>query len=145
DRVPKDAMMSINPAHKILAIADHVLAGEIAFRDGKVDDAIASLRKGMEIEDDLLYMEPPEWIQPVRHTLGAVLLSAGRADDAEAVYKADLVHWPENGWSLYGLARCYESQGKTTEADAARERFAKAWNRADVKIGSSCLCVPSNG
>lgn len=140
-RVPAGAMMSINPAHKILDIADHVLAGEIAFRRGDVDVAVRELRAGVAIEDDLLYMEPPEWVQPVRHALGAVLESAGRCKDAEAVYREDLVIWPENGWSLFGLERCLRDRGATAEADAVEKRFKTTWSRADTKIGASCVCV----
>jgi tetratricopeptide (TPR) repeat protein len=140
-RVPEGAMMSINPAHKILSIADHVLAGEIAFRRGDVDVAVRELRAGAAIEDDLLYMEPPEWVQPVRHALGAVLESAGRCKDAEVVYREDLKAWPENGWALYGLSRCLRERGATAEADEMEKRFKSSWSRADTKIGASCVCV----
>ncbi len=140
-RVPEGAMMSINPAHKILSIADHVLAGEIAFRRGDVDVAVRELRAGVAIEDDLLYMEPPEWVQPVRHALGAVLESSGRCKEAEAVYREDLVIWPENGWALYGLSHCLRERGATAEADSVEKRFKATWSRADTKIGASCVCV----
>lgn len=140
--VPEDRIMMINPARKVLSVADHMLEGEIAFREGKVEEAVSALREGIEIEDSLLYMEPPEWIQSVRHTLGAVLVHERRFAEAEAVYREDLDHWPENGWSLLGLARSLKGQGKTGEADQVQKRFEKAWARADVKIGSSCLCIP---
>ncbi len=139
--VPKDAMMAINPAERILQIAGYVLDGEIAYRKGDIDQAAASLREAIATEDDLKYMEPPEWIQPVRHTLGAILTSDGRYGEAEKVYREDLKEWPENGWSLYGLAQCLRSRGATAEADQVERRFRKAWSRADVTIGSSCLCV----
>lgn len=139
--VPKDAVVAINPAEKILAIAGHVLDGEIAYRKGDIERAVASLKEAVKIEDDLRYMEPPEWIQPVRHTLGAILLSDGRYEEAEKVYREDLKEWPENGWSLYGLAQCLRARGATAEADQVERRFRKAWSRADVTIGSSCMCV----
>jgi tetratricopeptide (TPR) repeat protein len=131
-----------NQAKQLLAIASHVLAGEIAAQKGDHDTAIAELTKGVEIEDTNTYDEPPDWVQPARHALGAVLLRAGRAEEAEKVYRQDLVHWPENGWSLWGLARALEMQKKTDEAAAVKARFAKAWSRADVKIDSTCLCLP---
>lgn len=142
--VPEGAMMAINPAAKVLSIAEHALAGEIAFRSGKIDDAVKELTAAAEIEDTLQYMEPPDWVQPVRHTLGAVLVSAKRFDDAEKVYRADLARWPENGWSLFGLAQCMEAKG-SPEAAELRERFKKAWSRADTEIESTCLCVPGDG
>lgn len=142
-KIPVDALMAINPAHKVLSIADHMLAGEIAFRKGNFDEAIKQLREGVRIEDTLLYVEPPEWIQPVRHTLGAVLIEAKRYPDAEVTYREDLAFWPENAWSLFGLAKSLRAQGKTADADQVEKRFNAAWARADVKIGASCLCVPA--
>lgn len=139
--VPEDAMMSINKAHQILSIARHMLDGEIAYRRGSIDEAVSQLEKAIAIEDNLMYMEPPEWVQPVRHTLGAILVDAGRFDEAEKVYRADLREWPENGWSLHGLEKCLRARGATSEADEVEKRFQKTWAHADTKIGSSCLCV----
>lgn len=140
-KIPENALTGINPAHKVLSIASHMLTGEIALAEGKLDVAASEMRKAVEIEDDLLYMEPPEWIQPSRHTLAAVLVRARKYDEAERVYREDLAHWPENGWSLFGLAQCLKASGKTAEADEVQRRFEKAWARADLKITSSCLCV----
>jgi len=106
DAIPQDALMAINKAHAVLDIARLMLVGEIAYNRGDVDTAIAKLREAAALEDKLLYMEPPEWIQPTRHALGAILLDAGRASEAEEVYRRDLEKWPENGWALYGLAEC---------------------------------------
>lgn len=139
--VPPDAMISINKAHKVLSIAAHMLEGEIAYREGRIDDAVRELSAGVAVEDDLLYMEPPEWLQPVRHTLGAVLASQERWSEAERVYREDLRRWPENGWSLHGLARALGEQGKASQSAEVEDRFRRAWARADISIGSSCLCV----
>lgn len=141
ENVPQDALMSINPAHDVLAIAGKVLDGEIAYRRGEIDEAVSLFKAAIALEDKLLYMEPPEWIQPVRHVLGAVLLEAGRFDEAERVYREDLKKWPENGWSLYGISRCLASKGDASEATEYEERFRKAWAKADVKIHASCLCI----
>lgn len=140
--LPADAAMAINPAKDILAIARHMLRGEIAFRRGAIDDAVSELRQGIEIEDRLRYMEPPEWIQPVRHTLGAILVHAGRYDEAEKVYREDLTKWPNNGWSLYGLTQSLRGRGADAkEIEESEKRFREVWARADQKIGASCLCV----
>lgn len=139
--LPEGAMMAINPAKDTMAVARRMLDGELAYRSGDIETAVRELREAVEIEDRLRYMEPPDWIQPVRHTLGAVLLDAGRVEEAEAVYREDLARLPENGWSLYGLAECLEARSSAEEG-AVRERFARAWSRADTSIGASCLCVP---
>jgi len=143
--VPPDAQMAVNPASKFLSIADHMLSGEIAYRRGDIDVSVRELREAIALEDELRYIEPPDWIQPVRHTLGAVLVSAKRYDEAEAVYRKDLEIWPENGWSLQGLAECLRAQGRlsgASGAEAVEQRFAKAWHRADTQAGTSCLCIP---
>lgn len=139
--VPEGAMMMINPATNILDIAEHMLAGEILYREGRIDEAVFELRRAVKLEDALTYMEPPDWIQPTRHTLGAVLMSAGRYAQAEQVYREDLKYWPENGWALFGLSECLKARGASAEAQEAQQRFEKAWSRADTKIRSTCLCV----
>jgi tetratricopeptide (TPR) repeat protein len=140
-KVPHDALMAVSPAKTVLRTAEHMLAGELAYRQGRMDDACAELHEAVKAENELLYMEPPEWILPVRHALGAVLIETGRHAEAEQVYRDDLKKWPNNGWSLYGLAACLEARGATAEAAEVERQFEKAWARADTKIGSSCLCV----
>ena len=73
---------------KLLAVAEEMLAGEIAYRRGEYDACFARLRAAIALEDDLPYDEPWGWMQPIRHALGALLLEQGRA--AEAVYREDL-------------------------------------------------------
>ncbi len=86
-------------------------------------------------------MEPPDWILPVRHALGAVLVRAGRYDDAEQVYRDDLEKWPENAWSLLGLEQCARGRGQTAEAATLKKRGDKAWARSPISTQTSCLCV----
>jgi len=140
-KIPPEAKMAINPAKNVMALADHVLEGEIAFRRGEVDAAVDHLRAATKLEDDLTYMEPPDWLLPSRHTLGAFLVSAKRYEEAEKVYREDLAAWPENGWSLFGLAECLKALGKDEEAAAVRQRFEAIWSGADTKLSSTCLCV----
>jgi tetratricopeptide (TPR) repeat protein len=120
-----------------LAIAVHALAGEIAARLGRRDEAIAHFTEALKIEDAQVYTEPPDWYYPIRHSLGAVLLKAGRAVEAEAVYRKDLERFRENGWALFGLAQALHAQGKHAEAAAVDERFRKAWASADVTLTAS--------
>jgi tetratricopeptide (TPR) repeat protein len=140
-KIAPEVMMAINPARNVLAIADRVLAGEIALARDDLDTAAAELREAVKLEDGLVYMEPPDWLLPARHTLGAVLVRAKRFEEAEQVYRADLVAWPENGWSLFGLAQCLSALGKDDEATAVKKRFEAVWSDADTKLASTCLCV----
>ena len=120
-----------------LRIATRALGGEIAARRGALDEGIARFREAMKIEDDQLYTEPPDWYYPIRHSLAAVLLRAGRAVEAEQLYREDLKRFPENGWSLFGLAQALRAQGKSVEAADVDARFARAWAGADVTLTAS--------
>jgi tetratricopeptide (TPR) repeat protein len=120
-----------------LRIASHILDGELNLRRGNADAAVAALRNAVTIEDGIPYAEPPIWHHPPRQILGAVLLEAGRAAEAEAVYREDLKRFRENGWSLFGLARSLEAQQRASEAAEARQRFERAWARADIQLTSS--------
>ena len=128
-----------NPSSKIALVAQQVLAGEIAAAEGDYQKAIGLLEQGVLYEDQLTYSEPAPWHIPVRHTLGAVLLKANRPEKAEAVYLEDLENIRDNGWSLIGLYQSYRAQGKTIDAEETRQRFKKAWAKADIEISGSVL------
>ena len=128
---------STNTGVAILRIAPEVVAGEIAAKRKQWDQALLHLDRAVRYEDGLIYQEPADWHAPVRQTLGAVLLEAGRPDEAEAVFWEDLRKNPENGWSLFGLTQALEAQGKKDQAAAARTRFQKAWEHADVTLTSA--------
>ena len=125
-----------------LQIATAVVEGELAARKGRTDEAIDTLNKAVAMEDAFPYAEPPLWHQPTRQVLGALLLEAGRAREAEMVYLKDLEVFRENGWSLFGLVRSLEAQGRRDEAAAAERRFKKAWARADLALTSSRVMSP---
>ena len=124
-------------AKTAVSIAVHALLGEIATRSGKADEGIAHFRAALKIEDAGLYFEPPRWYYPIRHSLGAALLKAGKSTEAEAVYRDDLKRFPENGWSLFGLTAALEAQGKSAEVAAVKQRFAKAWAGSDITLTAS--------
>jgi tetratricopeptide (TPR) repeat protein len=141
--IPADAPYDFDTVHQYLDVEKHLVAGEIMVReDGQMEAGLAELQKGVDAQDALHYSEPPDWLIPARHSLGAGLLLAKKYPEAEAVYRDDLARNPENGWSLYGLAKALRLEGKTKEAAAVDRRFKKAWSAADVTIESSCLCLP---
>ena len=128
---------STNSGFAQLRIAPDVVAGEIAARRKDWDTATRHLERAVRFEDSLIYQEPADWHAPVRQTLGAVLLEAGRADEAEAVFWEDLKKNPEQGWSLFGLKQALEAQGKKDDAALVEARFQKAWHEADVVLTSA--------
>ena len=136
-RLEQIRIWGLNPTSSLAEIAAAGLHAEIAAARKNTRTAVAQLRKAIAIEESLIYGEPPDWFYPVRHNLGAVLLEAGRPGAAEKVYREDLARFPDNGWSLFGLAQSLRAQGKKQEADAVQRRFEAAWQHADVEITAS--------
>jgi tetratricopeptide (TPR) repeat protein len=138
--VPAGWSIGVNPAASILAVARCMAEGELLWREGRAEEAFALLREAVALEDALIYDEPPGWMQPVRHALGALLLADGRLDEAEKVYRADLLDNPRNAWSTLGLSQTLRAQGRNAEADAMAPELKLTWARADVEPPASCYC-----
>jgi tetratricopeptide (TPR) repeat protein len=141
--VPKEDFVSNNSCEALLAVAIPMVEGEILIAEGKIDGGIEQLRAAIQKEDALKYDEPPGWLIPVRHSLGAVLMKQQRFAEAEQVYRDDLARLPENGWSLLGLAETLRKQKKNADEVAQTQaQFEKVWAKADLTITTSCLCQP---
>ena len=141
--VPKEDFVSNNSCEALLAVTISMVEGEILIAEGKIDSGIEQLRAAIQKEDALKYDEPPGWLIPVRHSLGAVLMKQQRFADAEQVYRNDLARLPENGWSLLGLAESLRKQKKNVDEVAQTQaKFKKVWAKADLTITTSCLCQP---
>ena len=123
----------INSGLSVLAVGSSVLEGEILASEGDLAGAESKLRTAVSHEDSLQYQEPPDWSFPSRHELGDVLLRAKKPKEAEAVFQADLINWPENGYALQGLHDALVAQGKDGEAAPLIARVNKAWSHADSK------------
>ncbi|MDE2690816.1 MAG: tetratricopeptide repeat protein [Acidobacteriota bacterium] len=121
----------------LVRLTEHLLAGEIQATRGRMGRAIDEMRSAVTLQDSFRYAEPPSFHYPVRQSLGAVLLEAGRASEAEAVYRRDLEHNPHNGWSLFGLAQALRAQERNQEANEVHKRFVEAWQSADVEPEAS--------
>jgi tetratricopeptide (TPR) repeat protein len=134
--IPAEQALNQNPAKAVLGVAKAHLAGEMAAKQGRIDEAVVQLERAIEQEDELTYAEPPEWYLPMRQRLGSILLAAGRPVRAEKAFRADLVHRPENGWSLHGLAQSLRAQKRPKAAAKIEARFEKAWKTADVKLAA---------
>jgi len=140
ERVKKTADIStasfrVHPAKNLLAVVGGILEGEIQRMAGDLDAAIASFERAAAAQEALVYDEPEPLPLSARHWLGAALLEALRFDDAERIYRAELVHHPHNGWSLLGLQQALAGRGaKSADVDAD---LATSWSRSDTWIRSS--------
>jgi len=136
---PADAPAGLNTAKDLMAVASLVASARIAIAQGKHDEAIATLREATSKEDALAYDEPADWFVPIRHLLGEELLKAGKAAEAEGVYRDDLQRHPDNGWALYGLAQALKAQQKVDAAATVEEQFKRAWKDADLALAASAF------
>ncbi|KAM5515532.1 TPR domain-containing protein [Fusarium oxysporum f. sp. phaseoli] len=136
-------------AGTVFQVASRMLEGELEYRKGNFDQAFAHLRDGVRLEDMLPYADPPVWLQPVRHALGALLLEQGLIDKAKEVYKQDLGLTKKlprrkarlnNVWALHGLYECLTRSGQSQEAERIRLQRDIAVASADISLGASCFC-----
>jgi len=115
------------PAQDVLKLARSVVQGRIAQAQGDHKTAIESFEQAAALQDSLPYMEPPYWYYPVRQSLAAAFLQAGRLDDAEAQFRRALQRAPNNGWSHYGLLELYKARGDADGAGREEGELTKSW------------------
>jgi tetratricopeptide (TPR) repeat protein len=128
NRADFSALLAVGvPALDVLKLARTLAVGRLAQAQGDGQAAIAAFEEAAALQDGLPYTEPPFWYYPVRQTLAAALLQAGRLDEAEAQFKRALERAPNNGWSYFGLAKVYTALGNATAAREAEENLAKTW------------------
>jgi tetratricopeptide (TPR) repeat protein len=137
---PPDAMLGEqNKANAVLGVASHVIEARIAAAQGQRDVAISHWKKAVEMQDTLNYDEPADWYYPVRESLGAALLTAGKAADAESVFREDLHQNPRNPRSLFGLREALRAQGKEADATWVDRQFKETWKDADTTLTLAAL------
>lgn len=115
------------PAREIVHTARAVAGGRLADVRGDRPAAIKAYHEAVAVQDALPYTEPPHWYYPVRQSLGAALLRAGRLDEAEQTFRASLARTPSNGWALRGLIEVYRERGDAPALAATRQRFESTW------------------
>ena len=138
---PEEWMIAFNPSHDVFRLARLVAEAELVWREGDPKGAIAILRDACALEDELLYTEPPPWMIPVRHALGAIQIASGDFAGAGATYRDDLKKHKGNAWSLLGLHQALTGMGKLKEAATLQASVQSAWERSDVAPPASCYCA----
>jgi tetratricopeptide (TPR) repeat protein len=148
-RIPRHRRFFNNEAHRILAVGEKMLDGEVEYHKGNYESAFAHLRESVRRDDDLEYIEPWAWMHPPRHALAALLMEQGRYDEAEEIYRDDLglsdriqrcAQHPNNVWALHGIVECLHQRSEREELPALQTKLAQALTLADVPITSSCMC-----
>ncbi|WP_394970763.1 hypothetical protein [uncultured Croceitalea sp.] len=140
DPAMKEVMaVGFDSSYTIAELAYEVVAGEIALLEGLNEKSIKHFKKAVDLEDNLVYNEPSAWYIPPRQNLGAALMKAKKYTEAEKIYREDLEDLRQNGWSLTGLYKSLEAQGKTEEAKKIKLELQKAWEHSDFKLSNSVL------
>jgi tetratricopeptide (TPR) repeat protein len=133
DSLPADSRYGNSPAKEVLGVGLSIVDARIAARNGDLEKAVSDFKAAVDMQDKLAYNEPADWHYPVRESLGAALLKAGHAAEAEAVFRADLKKNPRGGRSLFGLVQALEAQGKADEAMLVRQELDAAWRTAEIE------------
>jgi tetratricopeptide (TPR) repeat protein len=136
-RIPDSALFGgtgLEGARNVVAAAGLVLDARIAEARHQTDAAIAAWNSAAAAIDRFAYDEPPVWFYPVRESLGAALLKAGRPAEAERVFREDLVRHPRNARSLLGLREALLQQQKDADAAWVDVQFKEAWKNADSTV-----------
>lgn len=131
DTVLKQFHIPFNSPSQSAYIADKILNGSILFAEKRFAASFEELHEAIKMEDNLVYIEPKDWVIPVRQYMGAYLMKLKRFSDAEKIYLEDLQWNPGNGWSLLGLAQSLEAQGRRNEASQHRQASMNSFSAAD--------------
>lgn len=140
--IPADKGDGVNLNREIMRVELHLARGEfLVRRPDTQNEGIREISEAVFREDHLAYAEPPPWLMPARHALGAALLYINKPKEAEPVFRKQLQLTPNDGWALIGLTKSLRAQGKTAEAARWQAKFEQAWKNADVSISTSCMCL----
>jgi hypothetical protein len=131
-KLPPDAPWGQNSARSIMDIASEVLAARLSAN--KTTEAAIHWQSAADLQDHLIYDEPPGWYYPVRESQGAYLLQAGKSTEATRVFREGVRRSPRNGRMLFGLLESLKAQGKRDEAESVRRELDAAWAGADVQL-----------
>jgi tetratricopeptide (TPR) repeat protein len=118
-------------------IAAAILESRIAEARRQLPRALELMRTAVKLQDEMPYSEPPPWFYPVRESLGALMLRAGSAAEAESVFRESLRRTPNDPRALLGLSAALRAQGRKTEAAAAQAQFEAAWRYSDRPLSVS--------
>lgn len=111
------------PAKTILEVYRLVLLARAHMSERAYPAAIAELRRAVEMQQTIPYMEPPFIYYPIRRTLGAAYLLNGQPALAEMEFLQTLIESPSDAYAYWGLAEARRARGDRTGASAARQMF----------------------
>jgi tetratricopeptide (TPR) repeat protein len=104
----------------------------IARREGKNDEAVATLRKAAD-DEDVLGKHPvsPGAFIPIREQLGTLYLELNRPKDAQLAFESALTIYPKRFRALYGAAQAADLNGDKEKARGYYAQLAAQTANAD--------------
>lgn len=126
------------PAPEVLQLARMVVEGRLAQAQGDSNKAVERFEHAAALQDALPYTEPPYWYYPVRQSLAAALMQAGRLAEAAEQFRRALARAPNNGWSYFGLLELSKARGDAAGTQRAEAELAKTWvgDRQQLQIST---------
>lgn len=138
--VPAEARyLQNNTAADVLTLGAAILDAELASARGDAAGSLAAWQRALTAEAALQYDEPPAWFYPIRQSVGVALLRAGRADEAERVFREALDKHPRDGRLLFGLWQTLAALGRASEATLVENQYREAWRDAEAPLTLAAL------
>ncbi|HKW65550.1 MAG TPA: hypothetical protein VJN89_23565 [Candidatus Acidoferrum sp.] len=129
--MPADTMWMFNKGPDMMSVASLVLEARLAEDSAS---AIEKWKSAVKAQDALAYDEPPPWYYPIRESLGAALLRAGNATEAEGVFRESLHRNPRDPRALFGLMETLKAARKLDAVEWVRQEFADSWKNPDLHL-----------
>ena len=127
-------------AVQMASLAQQVLEGRALMLEGNPRKA-ARVFEGAARDQDRIFrdaFDPPPWWYPIRRSVAAAELKAGRMKDAETDARASLSRWPQDPLALRVLSEAERAQGQADKAEADLDQARKLW-RGDLSKVSTDL------
>lgn len=109
---------------EIAEIAEGVLRGRAAMVARKPREAVGHFERAALAQEKAFPVpknfDPPPWWYPVRRSLAAAYLKAGRPTEAAAAARASLAEWPHDALALRILAQADKAEAAKYRADARK-------------------------
>jgi tetratricopeptide (TPR) repeat protein len=122
----------------VASIAGDVLAGRAALMTGQPAKAVELFAKAAARQEKAFpfaeKFDPPPWWYPVRRSLAAADLAAGKPDEAIREARASLAAWPEDALALKVLSQAEAKQGHAAEARTHMAQAKRAWRGDLAKV-----------
>jgi hypothetical protein len=129
-KIAAERPWGLNSSGDVMALAAEILAARFS---ATAAEALPHWEKAVRLQDGLGYDEPPAWYYPVRESLGAALVRAGRGGEGEEVFREGLKRSPRNAWMLFGLMESLKAQSRTEGMAELQKELDSVWSKADLK------------